>query len=88
MAEWLRRWTRNPLGSARVSSNLTGVDCAFFAPGPLVFKVISLNHEVIRVDTWATRIDTVRDSNKVPPGFEPGSPDSESGMLTVTPRNR
>ena len=22
MAEWLRRWTANPLGSARVSSNL------------------------------------------------------------------
>ena len=40
MAEWLRRWTRNPLGSARVSSNLTGVDFTFFAPGPLVFKVL------------------------------------------------
>ena len=25
MAEWLRRWTRNPLGSARVGSNPTGV---------------------------------------------------------------
>ena len=23
MAEWLRRWTRNPLGSARVGSNPT-----------------------------------------------------------------
>jgi hypothetical protein len=26
VAEWLRRWTRNPLGSARVGSNPTGVD--------------------------------------------------------------
>ena len=25
VAEWLRRWTRNPLGSARVGSNPTGV---------------------------------------------------------------
>ncbi len=25
MAEWLRRWTANPLGISRVSSNLTGV---------------------------------------------------------------
>ena len=26
VSEWLRRWTRNPLGSARVGSNPTGVD--------------------------------------------------------------
>ena len=25
VSEWLRRWTRNPLGSARVGSNPTGV---------------------------------------------------------------
>ena len=25
MAEWLRRWIRNPMGSARVGSNPTGV---------------------------------------------------------------
>ena len=29
MSEWLRRWTRNPLGSARRGSNPLGV--AFFA---------------------------------------------------------
>ena len=26
VSEWLRRWTRSPLGSARVGSNPTGVD--------------------------------------------------------------
>ena len=26
VSEWLRRWTRNPLGSARVGSNPSGVD--------------------------------------------------------------
>jgi hypothetical protein len=31
VAEWLRRWTANPLGSARVSSNLILVESlAFF----------------------------------------------------------
>ena len=29
MSEWLRRWTRNPLGSARRGSNPLGV--AFFS---------------------------------------------------------
>ena len=28
VAEWLRRWTRNPLGSARAGSN--PADCAYF----------------------------------------------------------
>ena len=26
VAEWLRRWTANPLGSARASSNLVKID--------------------------------------------------------------
>ena len=26
VSKWLRRWTRNPLGSARKGSNLFGVD--------------------------------------------------------------
>ena len=29
MAEWLRRWTANPLGSARVGSNPILVECHF-----------------------------------------------------------
>ena len=29
VSEWLRRWTRNPLGSARVGSNPTGVVFVF-----------------------------------------------------------
>ncbi len=30
MAEWLRRWTRNPMGSSRVGSNPTRSACFFF----------------------------------------------------------
>ncbi|GFX40686.1 hypothetical protein TNCV_1218091 [Trichonephila clavipes] len=30
VAEWLRRWTRNPLGSPRVGSNPTGCGVFFF----------------------------------------------------------
>jgi hypothetical protein len=30
VAEWLRRWTANPLGSARVSSNLILVESDTF----------------------------------------------------------
>ena len=33
MAEWLRRWTRNPLGSARAGSNPADYDLiTFFFP--------------------------------------------------------
>ena len=34
MAEWLRRWTANPLGSARAGSN--PADVAFISHGPVV----------------------------------------------------
>ena len=30
VSEWLRRWTRNPLGSARRGSNPLAVDCSAF----------------------------------------------------------
>lgn len=29
VAEWLRRWTRNPLGSPRAGSNPADYDCGF-----------------------------------------------------------
>ena len=32
VAEWLRRWTANPLGSARVGSNPILVEYIFFSP--------------------------------------------------------
>lgn len=35
VAEWLRRWTRNPLGSARTGSN--PVDCEVIFPFKLSF---------------------------------------------------
>ena len=32
MAEWLRRWTRNPMGYARAGSNPAHCGCFFFFP--------------------------------------------------------
>ena len=40
VAEWLRRWTRNPLGSARVGSNPTGVDFDVFVLVNVMYFVI------------------------------------------------
>ena len=37
VAEWLRRWTANPMGSARVGSNPIGVDVYF--PSMLLFNL-------------------------------------------------
>ena len=42
VSEWLRRWTRNPLGSARRGSNPLGVDVA--ASVPQYVCVISYKH--------------------------------------------
>ncbi len=36
VAEWLRRWTANPMGSARVSSNLIPVDIPFSCKIPIL----------------------------------------------------
>ena len=40
VSEWLRRWTRNPLGSARVGSNPAGVAYKFVTD--LFFKKVAL----------------------------------------------
>ena len=42
MSEWLRRWTRNPLGSARRGSNPLGVD--------LLTALISIGDAAARQD--------------------------------------
>ena len=42
VSEWLRRWTRNPLGSARRGSNPLGVDVAVSVPQYVC--VISYKH--------------------------------------------
>ena len=47
VAEWLRRWTANPLGSARVGSNPILVDC-FSSEMILKLRDISfMNHHTI-----------------------------------------
>ena len=42
VAEWLRRWTRNPLGYSRTGSN--PVDSVLFWSGSLIIKMMNLNH--------------------------------------------
>ena len=41
-------------------------------------------HAWVRIPSLSVLLNV----QKVLPGFEPGSPDSESGVLTVTPQNR
>ena len=49
MAEWLRRWTANPLGSPRVGSNPILVDIFLF----LFFSLLELsNRVVLRTDFY------------------------------------
>lgn len=45
MAEWLRRWTRNPMGSARAGSNPAQCECQpfFFFPSSQLSTFFSLH---------------------------------------------
>ena len=63
VAEWLRRWTRNPLGSARVGSNPTGVVFYFvfrfnwieacFSEVKAWFEVLlDINCALIHISLW------------------------------------
>ena len=75
VSERLRRWTRNPLGSARRGSNPLGV-------------VLSCRPSAILVALGAfARLGQQRE-HKASRRFEPQSLDSESRVLTVTPRGR
>ena len=49
VAEWLRRWTANPLGSARVGSNPIFVVTHFFT---------------VHLATWLAQQSTIRDHRK------------------------
>ena len=42
MAEWLRRWTANPMGSARVGSNPILVGNFLFNPSVKLPKILSV----------------------------------------------
>ena len=42
MAEWLRRWTRNPMGSPRAGSNPAHCDFVFISMFFLFMRIFSL----------------------------------------------
>ena len=75
VSERLRRWTRNPLGSARRGSNPLGV-------------VLSRRMQRRSSCFGGVLLQRNRSEHKASRGFEPRSLDSESRVLTVTPRGR
>ena len=51
MAEWLRRWTANPMGSARVGSNpILVVKMVLDSVRNFYFKFITFNTDIFFVD--------------------------------------
>ena len=51
VAEWLRRWTRNPLGSPRVGSNPTDYECGLFLE-VLISIVFKSRFSLKNTPTW------------------------------------
>ena len=70
MAEWLRRWTRNPLGSARAGSN--PADCAllFFFQTATVdsHQEISTTSKISKTDGTAVVAEWLRRWTRNPLG--------------------
>jgi hypothetical protein len=66
VAEWLRRWTANPLGSARVSSNLILVELFFGLQFIVVFfysKMVpncnnAVRHLIVKIVFYARADET------------------------------
>ena len=59
----------------------------------LLLPAMGLEPTTPRLEVWcAIQLrhagEYLKEIKKVPPGFEPGLPDSKSGMLTITSRNR
>ena len=56
VAEWLRRWTANPMGSARVGSNpILVVKMVLDSVRNFYFKFITFNTDIFFVDESMTK---------------------------------
>ena len=78
VAEWLRRWTANPMGSARVGSN----------PILVVFFLFSFKHEtsgyICFFEYWQEHFLKIEKNIPVP-GIEPEPAGWEPAILTTRP---
>ena len=71
MAEWLRRWTANPMGSARVGSNPILVD-NFFQGNILIFVRLHPNTGKHHMPPWRNRLARSAVNRKVGGSSPPG----------------
>ena len=71
VAEWLRRWTANPMGSARVGSNPILVD-NFFQGNILIFVRLHPNTGKHHMPPWRNRLARSAVNRKVGGSSPPG----------------
>ena len=71
VAEWLRRWTANPMGSARVGSNPILVDI-FFQGNILIFVRLHPNTGKHHMPPWRNRLARSAVNRKVGGSSPPG----------------
>ena len=84
VAEWLRRWTANPMGSARVGSNPILVVTIFYKKNlQLLVKLSDIRD---KLDFWLRLVRGRKNQKRIPlPGIEPGPAGWEPAILTTRP---
>ena len=80
MAEWLRRWTRNPLGSARAGSNPADY---VFSPFSF-FILLSINHGHLYI-VYITGLSLSAEERKVSHGVDEFEHVFEADVLQPQP---
>ena len=84
VAEWLRRWTANPMGSARVGSNPILVVTIFYKKN--LQLLVKLSDSRDKLDFDQDLCEEEKKSKRIPlPGIEPGPAGWEPAILTTRP---
>ena len=82
VAEWLRRWTANPMCSARVGSNPILVDIFINLLTEMQKEQIQTCSTLWQIGRWEYK--SFQKGFPLP-GIEPGPPGWEPGILTTRP---
>ena len=65
VAEWLRRWTANPMGFPRVSSNLILIECFAFAGGKMFCMFYALAGIPLGLVCFQSIGESIRESSSL-----------------------